>query len=411
MPFPPKSGIIKNPVSATAPAPSGRPESNPLQTSASQFKTWSRCRRLWWLDKVAKVRPPQKGYLALGKTLHALAERYQLKQVLYPVGWDRTLTAIESTWMRLCADMAIAKGLWQADPLVTIEDPVCCLVDPNLVDDRGMPLLCRADVAGEGDDRHIKAPTRMHPEYAGIFSDLPLLSSNPDDDWTRVPYLVGFIDVNKPHLSPPEIHDHKTAKHKGYAKSSKSLAVDEQMLTYACIQFARCHTATEVIVQHNVFLKNYDKGADPVYAVRATITLAAAQLFWAEFTKEVAESQRLRRTVTSPAQGTGRADAFDQVPGLIPVQNSVFSSPSAEDLALANAKDGCGAYGGCFMREACQGKKKVRDVVAEIDSANMKGTSAGGTGKALDTRPSTDYTLRPRGTALGTRLFFPKNKG
>lgn len=411
MPFPPKTSLLQKQAPATSPGPPIRQASNPLQTSASQFKTWSRCRRLWWLDKVAKVRPPQKGYLTLGKTLHALAERYQLKHPLYPVGWDRTLTAVESQWMRLCADMAIAKGLWQADPQSIIEDPVCCLVDPNLVDDRGMPLLCRADVAGEGDDRYIKPPTIMHPEHAGIFSGLPLLSANPDDDWTRVPYLVGFLDVNKPHLSPPEIHDHKTAKHKNYAKSSKSLAVDEQMLTYACIMLARRHTATEVIAQHNVFLKNYDKGVDPVYPVRATITLAAAQVFWAEFTKEVAESQRLRRSTPSPAQGLARADAFDQVPGLIPVQNSVFSSPSAEDLVLANAKDGCGAYGGCFMRDACQGKKKVRDVVAEIDSANASGRQLVTNRPALDTRPQTDYTLKPRGTALGTRLFFPKNKG
>lgn len=413
MPFPPRSrpagpslGFPVGRLVVPVPPPPGRPVGNPLQTSASQYKTGKRCRRLWWLDKVAKVRPPQKGYLALGKTLHALAERYQLKQQLYPVGWDKELSVQERTWMRLCADMAIAKGLWQADPKTLIEEPVCALIGP--VDDRDMPLLARADVRGEGDDRHILAPTIMHPEHGGIFAGLPLASKDPETDWTIIPYLVGFQDVCKPHLSPPEIHDHKTSKNRSYAKSTRSLGNDEQMLTYAAIMLARCPTATQVVLQHNIFLKKYDKGEDPVYAVRVIVTLAEVQAFWIEFVRDVQEMVALRRCIPSTGRGPERADAFDQIPGLIPVAKSVFEAPPDDCLAKANAKDGCGAYGGCAFREACQGKKTIRQVVAEIDSAGARvpGPVPQHTGQANNSK----YTLKPRGTAMQARLFFPNKK-
>lgn len=306
-----------------------------MSTSASQMKTFEDCKRKWWLEKRAKVRTVQKQFLIIGTALHAVAERYQKREPLYPPAWDRGTTPEQAAWIRSRSDRAIALGLWQADPSLQFEAPVCALVGP--VNHRGLPVLAQAEVSKSPEGVNIIAP----PTTLIGGQPMPL-------GWLKWPYLVGFIDVLDLRSAVPRVLDHKTTKNRRYAKTPNSLATDTQMLSYSSVVLAMRGDADTTEVQHNVFIKEGATLEASVYAVKAKIKLDAAAGFWHHAIDVALEMKNISDTVPVGV-GEARANNFEAVEGVM--ESRV-----------------CDAYGKCPFKDACYGHKSIVQVVRTLDA-------------------------------------------
>jgi hypothetical protein len=316
-------------------------------SSSSQHKTWNRCKRLWWATKVAGLRERQKQHFVIGHALHAVAELYITGQTtswegLFPPGWDKGLDDHERLWIRGSAEKAVAKGVWQAIPDSMIEFPICFLVGDEHVDARGLPLLARAETYKDAQGvRRVARPVSL---YDG--SPLPA-------GWDRLPPYVGFIDHLILWESPPTIADHKTAKNRSYATTPGKLAEDEQVLSYSAVPMVLRPDVDLVKLRHNVFLKN-DGAPDP-YVVAAVAPLEKVQQVWKEIRFNSAAMQQVRQAaprINDPANPYRRADNWQKVKGAIEE-----ARPQA-----------CKEYGGCMLKDLCQGRCTAEQIVRRLDS-------------------------------------------
>lgn len=316
-------------------------------SSASQQKTWTRCKRLWWATKVAGIKERQRQHFIIGTRLHEVAERYITGQTaswegLFPPGWNKGLDEHESAWIRSSAEKAVARGVWQAIPDSMIEFPICFLVGDEHVDARGLPLLARAETfKDEHDVRRVARPVAL---YDG--SPLP-------ENWNRLPPYVGFIDHLVLWGDPPIVADHKTAKNRGYATTPAKLAEDTQVLSYAAVPLVIRPEIDLVRLHHNVFLKN--EGAVDPYVVPAVAPLAKVQQVWKEIRISSAEMQLVRQQaprITDPANPYRRADNWRKVKGAIE----------------EGRPEACREYGGCALRDLCQGRCTAEQIVRRMDS-------------------------------------------
>jgi hypothetical protein len=325
--------------------------------SASQLKTWNRCKRLWFFEKICKVRQPDKIHFRVGHVIHRISERYQLKlskdwEGIFDAGWDTTITPEMSTWIRTMAAAAVEKGLWQAADDVLVEHPMTMLVGREWLDDRGLPWLAHADTyTNDHGTKAIHRPTKL-------IDGQPLPSG-----WDRLPVFVGFADQCYPTRSPPKVGDHKSAKHRGYATTPGKLAEDVQMLTYSAWMLARRRDVESVELQHNVFLKD-KQTAEGAYPVKAVAELGRVRQEW-DRVIEAAEGMQLIRkqvpVVVDPARPYARANQWQRV-----------SSAIEEGCA----KESCNAYGGCPFKDACHGRATAEQVLSFIEKPTPPQTAA-----------------------------------
>ncbi len=322
--------------------------------------------RKWWFEKQAGVRPGAKYHFHFGKVLHGYLERYQLRQPLEPVGWDKGLhvgtypglydgQAVDHRqWIRDRANESIRQGLVRAVTRdVHIEYQLSALIGDAWVDSRGMPLLgvAKAQIGADGERRAI-APTQFYDPGGLLHTDI-----NIPKEAFELGYFTGFMDGLDLTPEHPGIFDHKTAKNRTYAKSPAKLLVDEQMLSYAAVLLAMpgFERQEKVYLRHNVFLKDpevpLEKG---VYGVDASVEVAAVAEHW-RWVIDTAKSMVQWRQVPVGI-GVARANAYEQVPSALQVMGYEKGK-----------KEACECYGGCPYKNACLGYKKIESVVAELD--------------------------------------------
>ena len=319
--------------------------------SASQHKTFTMCQRKWWMEKVAKVKDNRpRTFLAVGKALHAVSERYLTQGVttwdgLFPKGWDVGLLPEQSAFIRKGAKEAVELGVWAATPGVKIEEPIMYLVGPDFRDHRGLPLVVRPVVAMDKDGE------RKHLEPQAMLDGSPL-----PPGWNRFPRYIGFLDVLK--VAQAKIEDHKSAKNRRYASTPGKLEKDGQLLSYTPLVFHLRQDITEVTIQHNVFLKD-PEDKHPTYAVKAQVTLPMAVQHWDTIIADVQASQALRqRVVPDLSNLQRRADRYLEVPG-------------AADEGPARIKEACEAYSGCPYKDMCMLRATAQQVVARMDALTV----------------------------------------
>ncbi len=326
--------------------------------SASQLKTWHRCRRLWWLTKVCMIKEPSRAHFGVGHALHHISERYQLRLAktwaeVFDQGWDKAISPEMAAWIRVMAAAAVEKGMWQATPDVRVEYPMAMLVGKEWRDERGMPWLLQTETyMNKHGVRSIRKPTKLIDG-----SPLP-------PGWDRLPVMVGFADQVYLNWSPPEVGDHKSAKNRKYATTSNKLAEDTQVLTYSAGVFFLRKDANEVSLRHNVFLKS-ESTAEGAYVVRAKATLPRVQQEW-ERTIQAAEDMKLLREVLpvhpSEYKSTQRANEWHRVKSAI------------EDGC---AQESCNAYGGCAFKDLCNRRATAEQVVRRLDGGAFTSPSTG----------------------------------
>ncbi len=318
-----------------------------LNSSASQDKAWSRCKRLWAANKVWDIKQRQKQHFVIGTRLHEVAERYILGQVaswdgLFPADWNKGLDEHESAWIKDVAEKAVSKGVWQCTPGGLVEFPVCFLTGAEHVDARGLPLLARAETyKDEKDVRKVAKPTTL---YDG--SPLP-------SGWDRSPPYVGFIDHLMLWDNPPTVADHKTSKNRKYATTPAKLAEDGQVLSYAAVPFVLRPDVEIVNLRHNVHLKS--AGApEPVYAVKAIAPLAKVQQVWRDIRSHIADMQLVREIAPKVENGNpyARANNWQRIKGAV-----------EEGRAEA-----CSEFGGCELKDLCFGRCTAEQLVQRMDS-------------------------------------------
>lgn len=349
----PTGGVSLAPTSTLA---GGSTLSHRMHISSSQIEKFQMCQRKWWLDKVAEMKEPYKRHFRYGHVLHEAGERFLRGELeLFPDGWDEGLRPEERTWIQHLVKEAIRTGTWQVTPGSYLEYPVCLLVGPQLLDAGEMPLRARAVVKeGENGVRVVQEPTEMH-------DGTPLPAGALD-----LPYYVGFID----HFVPAEVgtaalKDHKTAKHRGYAKKVKDITESTQLLTYACIPFSMYPWMDAVEAAYNIFLKD-DAAPEPVYVVKDLIHRHQSAARWQTVIQVAQMMTTLRRQV--PRLGdrprhkvmgdrVDRAANWKQVPGQISTRNPQI------------IKNSCDAYGGCPYRDMCFGRCTCEQLAYRLDKA------------------------------------------
>ena len=179
--------------------------------SASQLKTFNRCQRLWWFEKVKQLPGRGSSYGAtFGSVIHKVLERWLLADHtgrspdgnpvdLYPQNWQYTDDGLRieeehEEVIKAIVQEAADKGILQRRPGMQIEKHF--LLD--LIDDV---------------------------------------------------QIQGYVDV----YLPGEIQDHKSTGNMRYALSKAKLASDLQMLIYAYVGSLEFPDFEEWVLQHNVF--------------------------------------------------------------------------------------------------------------------------------------------------------------
>lgn len=316
--------------------------------SASQLKQKRMCSRSWYLEKVVGLRKRSAQHFVVGHCLHSVAERYLLRQAkswadLFPPGWDEGLEAFQSDWIKLMAELAVTKGMWQSSDQVQVEYPLVLLVGKEHLDHRGMPKVARATTYTDKDG------VRRHGKPQCLYDGSPLPLG-----WDRLPPYVGFIDVAHLWSTPAQIEDHKTAKNKKYALNSEKLAQDLQVLTYASVPLSLRPDLDQVRLKHNVFLKDGEAKV-PCYPVVAYANAAMVARQWNDVIAEVEDMQRIRQAVPLVLdKGTdSRGANWHQVPCAIDV---------------GKTKDACEAYGGCPFKDVCFGRATIEQVASRLNS-------------------------------------------
>jgi PD-(D/E)XK nuclease superfamily len=319
--------------------------------SASQYKTWKRCHRLWWFQKCAGVKEKPKQAFVIGHALHSVAERYITAQAsswddLFPIEWDKGLAPDEAAWVKDMTRRGIERGVLQAAPDSLVEFPIAALTGPQHVDARGLPLLAKAETyLDETLTRRVSALTSMHDG-----SPLPA-------GWDATPPFVGFIDQLLLWENPPRVTDHKTAKNRRYATTPAKLAEDDQVLSYAAVPMVLRPDVDIVSVRHDVFIKE-EGGPDP-YCVEATVTYDKVRKTWDDIRQATIDMELVRQVaprVVDPVNPAARANNWQRVRSAV---------------EEGRAQDACQAYGGCEMRDVCFGRATAEQVVRRLDAPSI----------------------------------------
>jgi RecB family exonuclease len=267
-----------------------------LIISASQIESFRLCHRKWWLNKVRKLKEPQKGSLTFGTVLHSIIERYQKADELgrgpdgrpvdlYPPGWEKALDRYtgqpdgevderEQQLIKVLVEKAIADGVLERRPGRQVESDF------------------RRTVIDQG--THVQ--------------------------------IVGFIDVS----SHDQVEDHKSAKNTKYTKTAKTLGQSPQMLIYAMELIYRAWDRgltppSKIRLRHNIYVKDYEKPF--VKKVEAEVTVEEALAEWNRVTADAQAMTELRDKIE-------------------------FWHEIADPVNL-NAS--CNAFGGCAFRSICSG--------------------------------------------------------
>lgn len=309
-----------------------------IQTSASQMETFNLCKRKWWLERVRGLRTPSSSSQVFGTVLHAVCERYLSADDLgrdpktgepvdlYPDGWhiahnkyggppDGEATPEEQTIIRRLIAAAIEGGVLVRQPGREIEHEF-------------------RDIIVEGD------------ETAG----------------TATVTIVGFID----YLHEEGIEDHKTTSNMRYAKSSKALRENTQMLIYARAVIEKMKAEGKspperINLRHNQFCKNPNDTR--VRKTEAVVTRQEVERHWQEVVVENAkEMDNLRRN----------ADCWSYIP-----------DPDAGSNA-------CNAYGGCPYMDICTGRINEDQMERRLERANEVG-NRNVTGTTIDRATDAGY--------------------
>lgn len=318
------------------------PEKIKANTSASQHKTKRSCTRKWAFERIGKMAPRSGHHFVVGHVLHSIAERYLLRQSttwagLFPPGWNKDLEPHEADWMKLQAELAITKGMWQSSDNLAVEYPLVLLVGEEHLDHRGMPKVARATTFTDAEG------VRRHGKPQSLYDGSPL-----PPGWDRLPPFVGFIDVLHLHSTPAQIEDHKTAKNKKYALTSEKLAQDLQVNAYAALPLSLRPDLDQVRLRHNVFLKD-PEAKTPCYPVTAYTNAPMVARQWRMLIEEAEEMERLRNEYT--------AESFAV---------NWHKVPCAIDAG--KTKDACEAYGGCPYRDVCFGRCTVEQLSTRLKS-------------------------------------------
>jgi hypothetical protein len=325
-----------------------------LNLSASQLKTWHMCRRKWAFQKVYGIKEREKHHLKIGHVLHEVAERYLTRVAktwldLFPSGWDEGLESHESDWVKLCAELAVTKGLWQSSAGLLIEHPVALLVGDRFLDSRGMPLAARATTYTD------ESGVRRIDQLVCLADGSPL-----PPGYDELPPVVGFIDMIDLTSASPWVIDHKSAKSRRYALTPEKLAVDVQVNLYAAYALGQRPSADRVLLRHNVFLKDFE-AKDIAYHVDAETTLSRVQEQWRttiQAAKDMAEVRRIAPRIEDPHEPSKRADNCMKV---------------SSAIDAGNAKDACSAYGGCPFKDVCYGRATPQQIVRRLDAPDPVG--------------------------------------
>ena len=314
------------------------------------------CQRKWWLGKVAGVKEPPKYHFIVGHALHAAGELFMAGETdLFPEGWDKGLKPDDRGMIQRWIEAAVSNGTWSVIPGSYIEYPFCFLVGPDLIDQGGMPFTAEAVVKESSEGiRFINTPTKLQDGN-------PLPTKALD-----LPYYVGFIDHYIPiEAGGPLLTDHKTAKHRGYAKKMKDIPESTQLLTYACIPFNKYPWVDAITAGYNIFLKD-DAAPVPVYPIKALIYRHQAAARWQTVIQIATMMENLRqqapRIGKAPkhkAMGdrADRAANWKQVPGQIDTGDHTL------------IKSSCEAYGGCPYRDMCFGRCTCEQLAHRLDKA------------------------------------------
>ena len=230
--------------------------------SASQFKTYQRCSRLWWFDKVLRLPRTGGSYGHIfGKVIHAVAERWLEadetgrnlegeRKELYPDGWQteegETILQEDEAVVKELINMAISQGVIQRLPDRIIEKSFTI----TLIDDI---------------------------------------------------QVTGRIDL----ALPGQVHDHKSTVNMRYALSPDKLSKDTQMLLYAHVQ--KLDTQPHVTLQHNVF----DRTKIRVRKTVVNVSKEEVQEHWEGLQTLAKEMKRLKMADHQP-------DDFKNVPCNMP---------------------------------------------------------------------------------------------
>lgn len=282
-------------------------------TSASQYETFERCKRLWWLERVRRLPTPPTKAQVFGTVLHAVAERYLLADDtgrdpetgevvdLYPEGWhiarDRFSDRIDG----------------ELEP--GAQDLIKRLIDKAIEE----------GILARGKDRAVERQ----------FREIVL---ETEETGTEVE-IMGFIDLE----FFGEIVDHKTTISMKYAKSPAKLAKNTQALVYAAMHLralrAQGAAMPETItIRHNYFCKDALK--PEVRKVEATVPVSEVLEKWEEIEKHTREMVELRNTVE---------DGFTEIPD----PDDPYTS--------------CNMYGGCHFRSICGGRESVDSYLKRLD--------------------------------------------
>lgn len=159
--------------------------------SPSQVRTFRRCPRRWWYEKIAGKRPPDKPAALLGKRVHDIAERWLRGELKIPKRRGELLQGADGEAMRIFAPGR--KHLPQPP------------IDPTLI------------------ERWVGIPGTCEP-----------FDSNPDGSAipTEVVPLVGRVDLYDPEDTIPAVVDHKTTGNPDWVATPEQLLEDAQAAVY-----------------------------------------------------------------------------------------------------------------------------------------------------------------------------------
>lgn len=288
-----------------------------IVTSATQYETFERCNRLWWLERVRRLPTPPTKAQIFGTVLHAVTERYLLADDrgrdpetgevvdLYPEGWhqakDRFSNKIEG----------------ELDP--GAQDTVKRLISKAIEE----------GILARGGNRAVER------EFREVVLEV-------EETGTAVE-IMGFIDLE----FFGEIVDHKTTKSMRYAKSPEKLAKNTQALVYAAMHLRALRAQGAAIpdyitIRHNYFCKDALK--PEVRKVEARVPVSEVQKKWEEIEQHARKMVELRNTIE---------DGFTEI-------------PDPDDPYEA-----CNMYGGCAFRTICGGQESVDSYLKRLDKMTL----------------------------------------
>lgn len=298
--------------------------------SPSQLSTAALCQRKRWLQSVARLKAPKKGYQSFGTVLHGVLERYLLADALgrgadgqpvdlYPPGWNLVV--------------AVARGGGFVEELLgdQVTDADLRDVQEILVLPEDEELLVRTLVQSAIDGGVIERKPGGKVEEG---FEMPLFDGH---------LMVGYIDYG----DAITVEDHKTSKSKKYLLSKKSLVGDLQLMIYAKWKLKQLRERGErdpeyIELSHNQFIKgcaDYKVPEEPgVRKTTAKVTPALVDQFWDTQVLPLCRQILLYQNTVDP-----------------------FEIPDPEAGA-------CAAYGGCQFSTICTKQETIPHFKKRVDN-------------------------------------------